>query len=87
MHYRHDNVITLRTFSKVYGLAGLRIGYGFAREEAIGNLLKGGFPLNLVEGLGRRGGNRSAPRSGVSIERWSRTPRMRLLMEKSLTWV
>ena len=22
MHYRYDNVITLRTFSKVYGLAG-----------------------------------------------------------------
>ncbi|MGH9659067.1 MAG: pyridoxal phosphate-dependent aminotransferase, partial [Bryobacteraceae bacterium] len=28
MHYRYDNVITLRTFSKVYGLAGMRIGYG-----------------------------------------------------------
>src|SRR6266567_590379 len=32
MHYRYDNVITLRTFSKVYGLAGARIGYGFAHE-------------------------------------------------------
>lgn len=40
MHYRHDNVITLRTFSKVYGLAGARIGYGFAHERLIGNLLK-----------------------------------------------
>ena len=27
MDYRYDNVITLRTFSKAYGLAGLRIGY------------------------------------------------------------
>ncbi len=35
MHYRYDNVITLRTFSKVYGLAGMRIGYGFAHEELI----------------------------------------------------
>ena len=26
MKYRYDNVITLRTFSKAYGLAGLRIG-------------------------------------------------------------
>ena len=34
MHYRYDNVITLRTFSKVYGLAGVRIGYGFAHEIA-----------------------------------------------------
>jgi histidinol-phosphate aminotransferase len=40
MHYRHDNVITLRTFSKIYGLAGARIGYGFAHERLIGNLLK-----------------------------------------------
>src|SRR5580704_9838510 len=40
MHYRYDNVITLRTFSKIYGLAGLRVGYGFAHEELIANLLK-----------------------------------------------
>ena len=40
MHYRYDNVITLRTFSKVYGLAGVRIGYGFAHDELIRNLLK-----------------------------------------------
>ncbi|MEO3760846.1 aminotransferase class I/II-fold pyridoxal phosphate-dependent enzyme [Mycobacterium sp. B14F4] len=26
---RHPNVVVLRTFSKAYGLAGLRIGYGF----------------------------------------------------------
>ncbi|GIS72523.1 MAG: hypothetical protein CM1200mP10_21000 [Candidatus Neomarinimicrobiota bacterium] len=48
MKYRYDNVITLRTFSKAYGLAGLRIGYGFSHETLINNLLKGlkGFPLN-----------------------------------------
>jgi len=40
MAYRYDNVITLRTFSKAYGLAGLRIGYGFAHEELIRNLMK-----------------------------------------------
>ena len=40
MHYRYDNVITLRTFSKAYGLAGFRVGYGFAHDELIGNLLK-----------------------------------------------
>ena len=45
MHYRYDNVITLRTFSKVYGLAGLRIGYGFAHEELIANLLKVKLPF------------------------------------------
>ena len=45
MTYRHDNVITLRTFSKAYGLAGLRIGYGFAHSELIRNLLKVKLPF------------------------------------------
>src|SRR5712671_5144651 len=45
MHYRYDNVITLRTFSKVYGLAGVRIGYGFAHEDLIANLNKIKLPF------------------------------------------
>ena len=40
MTYRYDNVITLRSFSKAYGLGGVRIGYGFAHDELISNLLK-----------------------------------------------
>jgi histidinol-phosphate aminotransferase len=55
MHYRYDNVITLRTFSKVYGLAGVRIGYGFAHEELIRNLLKVKLPFEpgtLAEAAG-----------------------------------
>ena len=40
MQYRLDNVITLRTFSKAFGLAGVRIGYGFAHEHFIANLMK-----------------------------------------------
>ncbi len=38
-------MITLRTFSKAYGLAGARIGYGFAHEELIRNLLKVKLPF------------------------------------------
>jgi len=45
MHYRYDNVITLRSFSKIYGLAGIRIGYGFAHDRLIGNLLKVKLPF------------------------------------------
>ena len=45
MHYRYDNVITLRTFSKIFGLAGVRVGFGFAHEELIGNLLKVKLPF------------------------------------------
>ena len=33
MHYRYDNVITLRTFSKVYGLCGLRAGYALGSPD------------------------------------------------------
>ncbi len=29
----HDNVVVLRTFSKAYGLAGLRVGYAIAHPE------------------------------------------------------
>ena len=45
MHYRFDNVITLRTFSKVYGLAAMRVGYGFAHEDLIRMLLKVKLPF------------------------------------------
>jgi histidinol-phosphate aminotransferase len=55
MTYRYDNVITLRTFSKVYGLAGARIGYGFAHDALIGYLHKVKLPFepsNLAEAAG-----------------------------------
>tara|TARA_B100000029_G_scaffold266413_1_gene262374 strand:+ start:421 stop:1527 length:1107 start_codon:yes stop_codon:yes gene_type:complete len=45
MKYRFDNVITLRTFSKCYGLAGLRVGYGFAHHNLISNLMKVKLPF------------------------------------------
>ncbi|MFB1050498.1 histidinol-phosphate transaminase [Paraliobacillus sp. JSM ZJ581] len=35
---QYTNLVTLRTFSKAYGLAGLRVGYGVASED-IANLL------------------------------------------------
>ena len=43
--YRADNVITLRTFSKSYGLAGVRIGYGLAHEGLIEQLMKVKLPF------------------------------------------
>jgi len=41
------HVICLRTFSKVYGLAGLRIGYGYASEELVGLLNRVRQPFNV----------------------------------------
>ncbi|MFQ5817318.1 MAG: histidinol-phosphate transaminase [Terriglobia bacterium] len=41
------NVLLLRTFSKVYGLAGLRIGYGMGHPELIAALDKICSPFNV----------------------------------------
>ncbi|NOZ25530.1 MAG: histidinol-phosphate transaminase [Nitrospirae bacterium] len=40
------DILILRTFSKVYGLAGLRIGYGISRKEIIGEMDKVREPFN-----------------------------------------
>lgn len=45
-----DNVVITRTFAKIYGLAGLRVGYGFAPVEfkrAI-DIVRQPFSVNLV---------------------------------------
>jgi histidinol-phosphate aminotransferase len=44
------NVIVLRTFSKIHGLASVRLGYGIARPEVIALLQKTREPFN-VNGL------------------------------------
>ena len=41
------NILILRTFSKMYGLAGLRIGYGLADEEVIKDLHSVRAPFNV----------------------------------------
>ncbi len=43
---KYSNLISLRTFSKIYGLAGLRIGYGIADSELIASLNKIRLPFN-----------------------------------------
>jgi len=46
----YDNLIVLRTFSKAFGLAGIRVGYAVASEEIINYLLriKPPFSLNVI---------------------------------------
>ena len=41
------NIVVLRTFSKIHGLAGLRIGYGVARSDLIAVLEKTRQPFNV----------------------------------------
>ena len=41
------NIVVLRTFSKIHGLAGLRVGYGVARHDLIEVLQKTRQPFNV----------------------------------------
>jgi histidinol-phosphate aminotransferase len=42
-----DNVVVLRTFSKAYGLAGLRVGYGIAPEPLAEAIRKCALPFGV----------------------------------------
>ncbi len=45
-----ENIIVMRTFSKVYGLAGIRLGYGFTHPQILANMhrVKEPFAVNLL---------------------------------------
>lgn len=40
------NILILRTFSKIYGLAGLRVGYGIAKKEILADMNRLRAPFN-----------------------------------------
>ena len=44
---KYKNLIVLRTFSKIYGLASFRVGYGIAHEETIAALEPVREPFNV----------------------------------------
>lgn len=46
---RHPNVVVLRTFSKAYGLAGLRVGYAIARPEIATSIRKATPPFTVSD--------------------------------------
>jgi histidinol-phosphate aminotransferase len=70
MHYRYDNVITLRTFSKAYGISGVRCGYGFGHEYLIGNLHKVKLPFepSLIAQKGACGALKDYPHLVRTLE-------------------
>ena len=45
----HDNVVVLRTFSKAYGLAGLRVGYAIARPPVAEAIRKATPPFSVTD--------------------------------------
>lgn len=46
---RYPNLAVLRTFSKAFGLAGLRIGYGVAESYILDAARSSGIPLSVTE--------------------------------------
>ena len=68
---RYPTLISLRTFSKIAGLAGLRVGYAIARPEHIERLNRVRAPYNV---------NRLAQIAAVAAladpEHWARTRRV-----------
>jgi histidinol-phosphate aminotransferase len=48
------NLLLLRTFSKIFGLAGLRIGYGIAHPDVVANLeiIRAPFNINSIAQAG-----------------------------------
>jgi histidinol-phosphate aminotransferase len=44
----HPNLVVLRTFSKAYGLAGLRVGYAVGSAEVIGALRQVHLPFSVT---------------------------------------
>jgi len=44
---RYPNLVVLRTFSKIYGLAGLRIGYGVAHPQIVSDVDRVRPPFNV----------------------------------------
>ena len=57
------NLIVIRTFSKAYGLAGLRIGYGLARPELADyiNRVRQPFNVNSLAQAGALGALKDDP--------------------------
>jgi len=47
IYKEYKNVIILRSFSKIYGLAGLRIGYGIARKSFIDDFESNRIPFTV----------------------------------------
>ena len=66
-----SNVLVLRTFSKSFSLAGMRVGLGFARREIIDELnkVKDSYNLNRVSLLAAQAALEDLPWMNVNVAR------------------
>ena len=70
-----DDIVVLRTFSKIYGLAGLRLGYGYCPAEVadVLNRVRGPFNVSVpaqVAGLAALADDSFIERSVAHNTRW-----------------
>ncbi len=65
---RHPNLVLLRTFSKAYGLAGLRLGYAIASDELAANIRTCVTPFS-VSGVAQAAGIASLEAKDELLER------------------
>ncbi len=54
-HGSGKSILTVRTFSKIYGLAGIRLGYGVGNEKIVSQMQRVRHPFN-VSSLAQAGG-------------------------------
>lgn len=68
LYRNHPNVCVLRTFSKAYGLAGMRVGFAVAQDEVADALRKTAVPFG-VSGLAQAAAVASLKREAELLER------------------
>lgn len=69
---KHENVVALRTFSKAYGLAGVRVGYAFGNPAIIAALNKVAIPFG-VSAVAQAGAIASLAGAAQLLERTNET--------------
>ena len=69
---KHENVVALRTFSKAYGLAGVRVGYAFGNPAIIAALNKVAIPFG-VNAVAQAGAIASLVGAAQLLERTNET--------------
>lgn len=73
---RHPNLVVLRTFSKAYGLAGLRVGYAIGPSYVLDAARSTAIPLS-VTGLAQQAAIASLQHEEELLERVARITRLR----------
>ncbi|AYY11651.1 histidinol-phosphate transaminase [Actinobacteria bacterium YIM 96077] len=68
LYRRYPNICVLRTFSKAYGLAGLRVGFAFAHDDVADALRKTAVPFG-VSGVAQAAAVESLNREAELMQR------------------